>query len=84
MVECPPGDTVIDLLRSAFGIIGRQAEVFQMVPGHHLYADESRLDRIPVCRNMAEDNMAGIAALMPGQRNTKWLVSSRVPVTATG
>ena len=84
MVECPPGDTVIDLLRSAFGIIGRQAEVFQMVPGHHLYADESRLDRIPVCRNLSEYNMAGIAVLMPGQRNAQRFVSSRVPVTASG
>ena len=84
MVECPPCNAVIDLLRSAFGIIGRQAEVFQMVPGHHLYADESGLDRIPACRNLSEDNMAGIAALMPGQRNAQWFVPSRVPVTASG
>lgn len=69
VVECPPGNAVIDLLSTTFGIIGRQAEIFQMVPRHHLYADESGLDRTPTCRNLSENDMAGIAALMPGLCN---------------
>ena len=82
VVESPPGDTVVNLLAAALGVVGREAEIFKVIPRHHLDADKPGFDRIARGSHLPEDDMPGVAVLVPRQADTQRLVTARVPVAA--